>query len=201
MDFTKKVGIMGGTFDPIHIGHLLLAETAWDYFALDELLFIPSGHSYMKENVTDMAARTAMTHKAIGNNPHFFLSEIEINRTGDTYSYETVMDLAKLNPSTQYYFIIGADTLFSIEAWKHPELLFANCIIAAAVRKGYSTKALTTKINLLKHDFKADIRLFTTSRIDISSTEIRSRLKKGLSIQYMVPEKVLEYITKNNLYR
>lgn len=199
-EYTEKVGLMGGTFDPIHIGHLLLAEIAGDYFSLDKVLFIPSGNSYMKNKVSDKEIRTALTAAAITDNPLFELSSIETERDGDTYSYETLLTLNSIHPKTQYFFIIGADSLFTIERWKNPELLFENCVIAAAARKGYRTKDLKEKITYLNQNFGADIRLFLSSRVDVSSTEIRCRIKKGQSVRYMLPEKVTEYIIQHNLY-
>lgn len=200
MQNTKKVGILGGTFDPIHIGHLMLAETARDYFQLDEVIFIPSGNSYMKENVTDKYKRADMVALAISDNPYFKLSYIEVEREGNTYSYETISRLKEENPANEYYFIVGADSVFSIEEWKHVDLLMQNCIIAAAVRKGYSMQELEEKINELKYRYRSDIRLFTAARIDISSTDIREKIENRHSVQYIIPDKVLRYMSQNHIY-
>ncbi|MEG1847296.1 MAG: nicotinate-nucleotide adenylyltransferase [Lachnospiraceae bacterium] len=197
MCYNRRVGILGGTFDPIHIGHLLLAESARDYFNLDEVLFIPSGHSYMKENVSEKQFRASVTAKAIENNPCFTLSRFEFNKSGNSYSYETVSALATQNPMTEYYFIIGGDTIFALEEWQHPELLFANCIIVAGIRKGYSLQEIQSKIASLQKKYSADIRLFTTARVDVSSTDIRDRINLGQSIQYMVPDIIKDDILKH----
>lgn len=197
---TKKIGIMGGTFDPIHIGHLMLAETARDYFQLEEVLFIPSGNSYMKDNVTDKYKRADMVSLAIEDNPHFSLSRIEVDRTGNSYSFETLRDLKEENPESEYYFILGADSIFSIEEWKHIDILLQNCIIAAAVRNGYSILELEEKITELKDKYHCDIRLFTATRIDISSTDIREKIENKQSVQYMIPDKVLKYMNKYHIY-
>lgn len=197
----KKVGIMGGTFDPIHIGHLILAETAKDYFHLDEVLFVPSGSSYMKENVTDKYIRSHMVELAIEDNPDFALSNIEIEREGNSYSYETMQQLKALHPDNTYYFIVGADSIFHMREWKNIDLLFENCIIAVAVREGYSETELNECIHSLTKEFSnCKIQLFATSRVDISSTDIRQRLIQKLSARYSVPDKVLAYLEKNRIY-
>ena len=125
----KKVGIMGGTFDPIHYGHLILAQNALDTFSLDEILFVPSGTPWLKEStkVLSKNKRVSMTGMAIEDNPDFALSTIEIDREGNSYSYETVEELKRLQPKTDFYFIMGADSLLEIERWKHPDRLMTEC--------------------------------------------------------------------------
>lgn len=197
----KKIGIMGGTFDPIHVGHLILAETARDFFSLDEILFIPSGSSYMKEHVTDKEIRFQMVSLAIEDHPDFALSDMEVNRTGNSYSYETLQTLKKLHPENTYYFIVGADSIFNMESWMNIDILFKNCIVAAAVREGYSAQELQSCIAALTEKYEnCQIQLFTTSRVDISSTDIRRRVSEGHSTRYMVPDKVLAYMNKNHVY-
>ena len=119
-----KIGIMGGTFDPIHLGHLALAEKAFQFIPLDFVLFIPTGISYRKKDVTDAVHRKNMCELAIRNTPYFYLSEIEINKKGNTYTYETLQDLKRQYENSELFFIIGADSLFSIETWKCPDLIF-----------------------------------------------------------------------------
>ena len=200
MEYSKKVGIMGGTFNPIHLGHLILAEAAREHFELDEILFIPSGVPYMKENVLDSKTRVSMTGLAIEDNPFFALSTMVVDRGGNSYSYETIATLKEKNPMTKYYFIAGADSLFSMEKWMHPELIFKNCTVVVAVRRGHSTDELEEQISLLKEKYKTDIFILPTRTVDISSTAIRDRIHDGRSIRYMVHDKVGQYITKNNLY-
>lgn len=200
--YPKKIGIMGGTFDPIHMGHLILAETAREYFSLDEILFIPSGSSYMKERVTDKKIRFQLVSLAIEDHPDFRISDMEVKRAGNTYSYETLQELKKTHPENTYYFIVGADSVFNMESWQNIDILFENCIVAVAVREGYSVQELEAYIVALTEKYKAcKIQLFTTSRVDISSTSIRRRVSEGISIRYMVPDKVLAYIKKNHVYR
>lgn len=200
-DNSKKVGIIGGTFDPIHMGHLIVAETAREAYELDEVLFIPSGLSYMKSNVLDKKTRVTMTGIAIESNPHFALSTIEVDRDGNSYSYETIAELKKHHPNTQYYFIVGADSLFDMEKWMHPEKIFSECIILAAIRSGNTEEEFSEQIEHLKNEYGADIRLIPTTSLDISSTDIRKKVAEGRSIQYLVPFKVKDYIEKNNIYK
>ena len=199
----KKTGIMGGTFNPIHIGHLLLAESARDNFELDEILFIPSGRSYMKREaeVLDRHIRYEMTRLAIEDNPAFFISDLEVNRTGNTYTCDTLSELRELEPETEFYFIVGADNLFSMETWWKPEYIFHNCTILAAIREDKGDDRLQEQIAYLEEKFGANICQITFKEIDISSTDIRMRLAYGQSIRYMVPEPVIAYIKKHQLYK
>ena len=200
---TKKVGIMGGTFNPIHIGHLILAEAAYEAYNLDEVLFVPSGHSYMKDQseILDAKKRVHMTGLAIEDNPHFALSTIEIDRDGNSYSYETLETLRKQNPNTEYYFIVGADTLFALETWKHPEILLPSCTILAAVRDGVSMEKMQKQADYLEEKFGGSIKLLPTSNIEISATDIRKRLFENRDAKYIVPDAVLQFIHKNGLYQ
>lgn len=200
---TKRVGIMGGTFNPIHTGHLILAEAAYEAYDLDEVLFVPSGHSYMKDQseILDAKTRVHMTGLAIEDNPHFALSTIEIDRDGNSYSYETLETLRKQNPNTEYFFIVGADTLFALETWKHPEILLPSCTILVAVRNGVSTEKMQKQAAYLEQKFGGCIKLLPTLNIEISSTDIRKRLSEGRDVKYLVQDSVLQFIHKNDLYK
>lgn len=198
----KKIGIMGGTFDPIHYGHLLLAQNALTSFDLDEILFIPSGTPWLKEStkVLPKNKRVSMTGIAIEENPQFALSTIEIDRDGNSYSYETVEELKKSNPDVDYYFIMGADSLLQIESWKCPDRLMKECTLLVAVRNDCDREGLAKQISYLKGKYEADIRILETARIDISSTIIRDMIAEGKSVRYMLPDNVIEFIEKNHLY-
>lgn len=200
---SKKVGIMGGTFNPIHLGHLILAEAAYEAYDLDEVLFVPSGRSYMKEQseILDAKTRVSMTGLAIEDNPHFALSTIEIDRDGNSYSYETLETLRKQNPMTEYYFIVGADTLFSLESWKHPEILLPSCTILVAVRDNISMEEMEKQAKYLEDKFGGSIKLLPTSNIEISATDIRKKLAEEKDVRYLVPDSVLKFIHKNGLYK
>ncbi len=199
----RKVGIMGGTFDPVHIGHLIIAEKAREQFHLDEVLFMPSGTPYMKnvDEVLPGPIRSEMTRLAIEENPLFSVSTIEVEKEGSTYTYETLETLHDKNPNTEYYFILGADSLFAMENWKNPEKIFADCHILAALRNDKNTEEMEAQAAYLKEKFNADISLIKTGNIEISSSMIRDLVKEGHSIRYLVPDAVYDYIIKNKLYK
>lgn len=202
MTLKKRIGIMGGTFNPIHQGHLILAETAREYCELDEVLFIPSGNSYMKasDEILDGETRISMTALAIEDNPYFTLSSIEVEREGATYTCDTIRELKERNPSAEYYFIMGADTLFTIEKWKNSEEILRKCSLIVESRDEKDASELKEKASELQKKYQAYIIVLPERKVDISSTEIRNRLEKGESVRYMIPDKVLSYIEKNNLY-
>ncbi len=202
MSKKKRVGIMGGTFNPIHLGHLIVAENAYEELKLDEVLFIPSGTSYMKDTkeVLDPKIRISLVSEAIDDNPHFAMSTIEVDRGGNSYSYETIEALREANPDTEYFFLIGADSLFLMEEWKHPERIFAQVTIAAAIRSGYSHDELDVQIKALEEKYQAKIVKLPCRSVDISSSQIRERVKEGKSIRYMVRYKTEQVIRKNGLY-
>lgn len=199
----KKIGIMGGTFNPVHNGHLLLAEHAREVLELDEILLIPSGNSYMKDasSVLEGAVRAHMLALAVEDNPFFHLSYMEIEREGPTYTCDTLTELKKRSPDDEYYFLVGADNLLMLESWKNPDIILQNCIVAAAVRGTGTEKRLEKIASHLIYEYQADIRILPARYIDISSSEIRRRIRNGESVRYMVPDKVLEYIEKNKLYQ
>lgn len=194
---------MGGTFNPIHIGHLIIAERAREQFGLEEVLFMPCGMPYMKDTSELLSSdiRAEMVSLAIKDNPFFTLSTIEIEKKGSTYTYETLEQLKSENLDTKYYFILGADSLWTISDWKEPERIFANCHILAAVRDDKSAQDMKKRINFLKNKFDARISLLKTGLIEISSSTIRDSVKKGTSVRYLVPKDVYEYIVENRLYK
>lgn len=198
----RKTGIMGGTFNPIHNGHLALARKAREQFSLDEVLFIPCGEPYMKaaQNVESGQIRTDMTALAIQEEAFFSLSTIEIEHPGRTYTYETLERLREEDPDTDYYFILGADNLFQITKWAEPERIFANCRLVAAVRDDKSVADMKEQIRYLERKYQAVIYLLKTGRMDISSSDIRRKVADGLSITEDVPASVRNYIEEKGLY-
>lgn len=172
----KRIGIMGGTFNPIHNGHLLLARKAQEQISLDKVLFMPSGNSYMKRNVLETRKRVDMVTLAIRNDPDFELSMIEARKSGNTYTCETLKFLTASNPENQYYFIIGADILFQIEQWRNPKQIFQMAVLACAVRDDYEMEAIRKKGNFLTAS-GADIIYLNMPKLDISSTDIRPKSK------------------------
>lgn len=204
MDYSckKKIGIMGGTFNPVHTGHLILAENARTAFRLDEIWFLPSGCSYMKSQteVLPPEVRLHMTKLACRENPYFQVSSIEVDRPGYTYTSETLSILTEQYPEYQFCFLVGADTLFSMESWKNPEIIFRKAVILAAVRDGKNMKELQEQADYLKQKYQAEIHLIPAGNIEISSSDIRERCRKGLSIRYLVPDSIMQYIEENRLY-
>lgn len=198
----KKVGIMGGTFDPIHYGHLLIAQTAAETYELNEVLFVPSGTPWLKDSskVLNKKTRVTMTGIAIEDNPKFALSTIEIDREGNSYSYETLEELSLQNPDTEFYFIMGADSLLDIERWKNPDKLMAGCTLLVAVRNDCDMEGLKKQTAYLNQKYNASICYLETPRLDISSTQIRQRAAEGKSIHYLLPEQIENYIIKNRIY-
>ncbi len=199
----KRVGIMGGTFDPIHIGHLILAECAYEQFQLDRVQFLPSGNpphkKYRADGATD-EERLEMVSLAIRDNPHFSLDAEEMRRSGFSYTSDTLVALRRAHPNTDYYFIIGADSLMSFDSWHEPEIISRNCVLLAAVRDGFPMSAMEEKMNELRSRYGTELRLLHTPNIDVSSTELRNWRKKGRSLRYYVPDAVLDYIEKKEVY-
>ena len=198
----RKTGILGGTFNPIHIGHLILAQNALEYCKLDEVLIMPSGVSYLKDpdTVESVRNRVKMTELAIEGNDGFVLSRIEADRPGNSYTYETLTELADKDPLVSYYYIIGADTLFSIENWRKPEIIFEKCTVVCAKRNGYSNEELCEQVSHLEEKYRADIILMDIPEVEISSSSIRRMINSGMSCRYYLDDKVIRFITENGLY-
>ena len=199
----KKIGIMGGTFDPIHVGHLILGEKAYEQLGLDKILFMPAGNPPHKRNRKGRASdeqRVEMVNLAIQGNPHFELSLIEMNAEGFTYTYRTLETLKKQNPDTDYYFIIGADSLYNFATWMEPARICQACTIVVATRDHVPVKNLDQEMTYLsKQDGGCFIRLETLN-IDISSQLLRQWHQEDKSIRYYVPDAVVDYIEENQIY-
>ena len=198
----KKTGIMGGTFNPIHNGHLALARKAKEQFALDEILFMPCGEPYMKaaQKVESKQTRVEMTALAVQEEAYLCLSTMEIEHSGKTYTYETLERLKQENQDTEYYFILGADNLFQITKWEKPERIFANCRLLAAVRDDKTVADMVEQIEYLEQTYHAVIFLLKIDCMDISSSKIRRKVAEGISIEADVPASVKDYIEEKGLY-
>ena len=198
----KKVGILGGTFDPIHMAHLILAENAWQQFQLDTILIMPSGTPPHKENreITPATHRIRMLQLAIDDNKHFKVSNVEIEREGKTYTADTLTELNRYNPDCCYYFIIGADSLFQLEHWYQPDIIMKQAVLLVAVRDQLEEPEVLQKIAYLTNQYQAEIHLLHTPNMSLSSSLIRKRVSKGESIKYLVPKDVEKYIYQNKLY-
>ena len=188
----KKVGILGGTFDPIHTGHLILAEEACEAFSLDYVLIMPHA---------SMAQRTRMAELAVADNPHLRVSDFERTPQDYHYTYETLEFLTEKNPDTDYYFILGADSLMLFHTWKEPQRICDRCVILAAVRDGMRPLELESWIEALNKRFGARIYPLSTTNIDISSNMIREKAQNRRSIRYYVPAPVEAYIYAEGLYQ
>ena len=200
----KKIGIMGGTFDPIHMGHLILGEQSFEQLHLDKVLFMPSGNPPHKRNRTGRASdgqRVDMVRLAIEDNPHFELSLAEMHETGYTYTYRTLEELKEQNPDTDYYFIIGADSLFTFDEWKEPARICRACTLVVAVRDHASSDELNQEIKRLSAEYEGRFTLLDTMNIDVSSHQIRSWVSEGKSLKYYVPDPVISYMKENGIYR
>ncbi|TYP57586.1 nicotinate-nucleotide adenylyltransferase [Thermosediminibacter litoriperuensis] len=204
MEKLNRVGIMGGTFDPIHFGHLITAEEARINFKLDRVVFVPAGNPPHKKDykVSDVEHRYLMTALATNSNPHFEVSRIEIERSGYTYTVDTLRQFADIyGRDTSLFFISGADAVLDILTWKDVKDVLSYCNFIAATRPGYPVDRLKKKLAEIKELYGKDVYLLEVTAMAISSTEIRRRIREGLSIKYLIPESVEAYIIKNGLYR
>lgn len=200
----KKIGITGGTFDPIHYGHLIIAESAREAFELDRVVFIPSGTPPHKKlsKVTASEHRFNMVYMAISSHPCFEVSDIEIARSGYTYTIDTLLQLkASYGDGTKLFFITGADVILDLLFWKDYKKVFTMCEFIAAFRPDYEKDRFLREIEHLKAAYGAVIHLLEAPLIEISSTSIRQKVCSGKSIKYVVPESVEGYIIQNSLYR
>lgn len=195
---------MGGTFDPIHMGHLILGEQSFEQLHLDKVLFMPAGNPPHKRNRAGRASdgqRVDMVRLAIEDNPHFELSLAEMHETGYTYTYRTLEELKEQNPDTDYYFIIGADSLFTFDEWKEPARICRACTLIVAVRDHASSDELNQEIKRLSAEYEGHFTLLDTMNIDVSSHQIRSWVSEGKSLKYYVPDPVISYMKENGIYR
>jgi len=199
-----KIGIMGGTFDPIHVGHLILGETAYEQFNLSKVLFMPAGNPPHKRDRIGRATdeqRLEMIRRGIENNPHFEISLIEMNPEGYSYTYRTLERLNEENPYIEYYFIIGADSLFDFEIWKEPARICMAAKIVVAARNHTNDLLLDEKMQYLSQKYNGSFLKLDSLNIDISSNMLRSWIAEERTIKYYVPDSVISYITEKNIYR
>lgn len=199
-----RYAIMGGTFDPIHFGHLAAAEAVKEELHCDKVLFIPSGNPPHKKmrTLTDVKHRFTMTAMAVSSNPDFELSNIEISRTGYTYTLDTVKQLLDFyNNNVELIFITGADAILEVETWYKVEELLKLCSFVAVNRPGYEKSKLEQKLQYLQSKYNSRLYSIDVPGLNISSTDIRNRVKEGRSIKYLVPEEIEKYIYKYELYK
>jgi nicotinate-nucleotide adenylyltransferase len=186
---TKKIGLFGGTFDPIHLGHLIMAEEVYEKLNLDEVWFIPSYvPPHKKEATTDAVHRLNMVSLAIEGNSHFKLSDIELKRTGKSYTFDTITQLIQLNPTYEYFFIIGADMVEYLPKWNRIDELIKIVQFVGVKRNGYRLHTTYPIIEV------------NAPLIDISSTLLRERLISGETTKYLLTKEVNQYIREKGLY-
>ena len=200
-----KIGIMGGTFDPIHNGHLMLGEYAYHNFELDEIWFMPNGNPPHKMNpaiVKDTMDRIRMTELAIEKYPYFRICTYETDHREPSYSYQTMEHFHMIYPQHKFYFIVGADSLYSLEKWRCPDRFLKATTVLAALRDDIDTvEEISAQIQHLICKYQADIHLLRTPLMPVSSHEIRDAIKSGEMEHLPVPEKVLHYIKEQHLYQ
>lgn len=194
---------MGGTFNPIHIGHLILAEQAYEQFELDYVLFMPSKRPPHKPNqeLESDIHRKKMVELSIQDNSHFMLSTLELERDGTTYTVDTMRELNEDDPDTDYYFIIGGDSLFQLETWREPAEIMKFTHILAASRYHIPNQEIQNQIDYLKKTYQGRISLLEIPTIDISSKMLRQSLQTGKSVTYYIKEPVIHYIMQHRLYQ
>ena len=192
----SRIGIMGGTFDPIHNGHLVAASEVADRFALDSVIFVPTGQSWQKAGVSHSEHRYLMTTIATASNPRFTVSRVDIDREGPTYTIDTLSDIQQRYPQAQLFFITGADALMNIMSWNRWEEMLGMATFVGVTRPGYE---LAEDITAMSQACSVDI--VDIPAMAISSTDCRQRAAAGRPVWYLVPDGVVQYIAKHGLYR
>jgi nicotinate-nucleotide adenylyltransferase len=190
---TPRIGVMGGTFDPIHHGHLVAASEVAQSFDLDEVVFVPTGQPWQKAGVSPSEHRYLMTVIATASNPRFTVSRVDIDRAGPTYTIDTLRELGKQRPDAELFFITGADALAQILSWRDHDELWDLAHFVAVSRPGHvlSTAGLPSE----------DVSQLEIPALAISSTDCRDRVEHGNPVWYLVPDGVVQYIAKHHLYR
>lgn len=197
-----KTGVLGGTFDPIHNGHIAVAEEVRARLNLTDVLLVPAGQPWLKENSPVLAAehRVQMVRLAIDDKPYFRLSTVEIDRAGPSYTVDTMIELqAQLGTGDELFFILGWDSLVQLPKWREPSRLIEMCRLVAVPRPGYSLPDLSS-LEAVIPGVSRRLILLDKPEVDIDATEIRNRVTRGLSIHHLVPEPVEEYIRQHKLY-
>ncbi len=200
----SRVGILGGSFDPPHAGHLMIAREAKERVGLDSVLFMPAGEQWLKEgqDVAPAAHRLAMTHLLVGPNTDFVVSDMEITRPGPTYTVDTLRELRENSPpDTEYYFILGEDSVADLPRWHNPQELVTLCRFIAMPRTGGAGRPdLTVAYDAIPGLREKVTVLEDAPRMDVSSSSVREMLETGADLRGVVPEAVLKYISAHRLY-
>jgi nicotinate-nucleotide adenylyltransferase len=198
-----KLGLFGGTFDPIHLGHLIIAQEAQARLGLERVLFIPTGQPWMKSGrgISDAHHRLAMASRAVADNPAFQVSDMEVLRRGPTYTVDTLQELLRQAPEKpELFFILGVDSLAGLPRWKEPGRVLTMCSLVAVARPGHPSPDRGV-LEALLPGAGARVQLLPDLHIGIGGTEVRQRVALGLPVRYWVPKAVEEYIMEHGLYR
>lgn len=198
-----KTGILGGSFDPIHNGHLHMAKQVLKEYELDKIIFMPAGHSPNKSETEMTAAdiRLKMVEIAVDSSKNLEASSLEVDCEERSYTYRTLQKLSEVYPNDDFYFIMGADSLDYFDQWYHPEIICQLATILVVNRDEFSYEDLSNKIGQIKCLFPADIRIVPCEKYDISSHELRERIKRNENVSDYIPKDVLSYIKEHQLYR
>lgn len=198
----KKYGIFGGSFNPIHYGHLMICEYIKEEMGLDKVIFIPTGNPPHKELELSAEDRYGMVRLAISPNPDFEISDIETTRVKKSYTVDTIRELKKIYKEEKLYFLIGLDSLFQLKTWMKIGDLSQEIEFVVALRPGYLDREEVNKeIDFLRENFGTKINLIKTPLYEISSTDLRDRIREGKSLRYLIPKKVLDYIEESGFYK
>lgn len=198
----KKYGIFGGSFNPIHYGHLMICEYIKEEMSLDKVIFIPTGNPPHKELELSAEDRYEMVRLAISPNPDFEISDIETTRVKKSYTVDTIRELKKIYKEEKLYFLIGLDSLFQLKTWMKIGDLSQEIEFVVALRPGYLDKEeINKEIDFLRENFGTKINLIKTPLYEISSTDLRDRIREGKSLRYLIPKKVLDYIEESGFYK
>lgn len=189
----RRIGVMGGTFDPIHHGHLVAASEVAQSFGLDEVIFVPTGQPYQKRDVSPSEHRYLMTVIATASNPRFTVSRVDIDRNGPTYTVDTLRDVQGAHPDADLFFISGADAIAQIVGWKDHDQLWSLAHFVAVTRPGHPLS-----VSGLPEEHVSRLEV---PALSISSTDCRARVSQGSPVWYLVPDGVVQYIAKHSLYR
>ncbi|MDO6355354.1 nicotinate-nucleotide adenylyltransferase [Caloramator sp. CAR-1] len=197
----QNIGLFGGTFNPIHLGHLIIANEVLESLRLDKIIFIPTGVPPHKDiGVVKGKHRFEMVKLAIEDNPYFEVSDIEIKRLDYSYTYDTLKELQKIYYVNKFRFIIGYDAFLEIDSWKNVKEVFKMAQFVV-VNRNVESREMLKLIEEKCNKFDGEAIYLKVPNIEISSTEIRKRINEGKSIKYLLPDKVIDYIQKNDLYR
>lgn len=198
----KKYGIFGGSFNPIHYGHLMICEYIKEEMGLDKIIFIPTGNPPHKELELSAKDRYEMVRLAISPNPDFEISDIETTRVKKSYTVDTIRELKKIYKEEKLYFLIGLDSLFQLKTWMKIGDLSQEIEFVVALRPGYlDREEINKEIDFLRENFGTKINLINTPLYEISSTDLRDRIREGKSLRYLIPKKVLDYIEESGFYK